>query len=200
MERAMADLRACFVGDSFVAGVGDDSGLGWVGRAVAAARIAGHDLTAYNLGVRRDSSAEIGQRAESELAARLGAGERIAVVFAFGTNDLVRGVSLQDTAANTRALIAASRRAGREAFFVLPPVFTTAKKPAAALRVIAEAIADVCVEEAVPALDLAAVVPDWSVWWAQAAAGDGAHPNAEGYGLIADAFNGWDAWLAWLRG
>ena len=30
------DLRVCFVGDSYVAGVGDTAGLGWVGR------LAGH--------------------------------------------------------------------------------------------------------------------------------------------------------------
>ncbi len=196
----MTDLRACFVGDSFVAGVGDDSGLGWVGRVVAAARSGGHDLTAYNLGVRRDSSAEVLRRADSELAARLGAGDRRAVVFAFGTNDLVRGVGLDETAANARALIGASREAGRAVFFVLPPVFTTAEKPAAALRGIAGALAGVCAAEGVPVLDLAAVVPDWSVWWAQAAAGDGAHPNAEGYGLIAEAFNGWAPWRDWLKG
>jgi hypothetical protein len=29
------DLRACFVGDSFVAGVGDPDHRGWVGRIIA---------------------------------------------------------------------------------------------------------------------------------------------------------------------
>ena len=31
------DLRICFVGDSFVAGTGDETALGWVGRVTATA-------------------------------------------------------------------------------------------------------------------------------------------------------------------
>ena len=31
------DLRVCFVGDSFVAGIGDSSALGWVERVTIAA-------------------------------------------------------------------------------------------------------------------------------------------------------------------
>src|SRR5262249_19732759 len=52
------DLRTCFIGDSYVAGAGDDTGLGWVGRVTARARADGYDLTAYNLGVRRDTAAD----------------------------------------------------------------------------------------------------------------------------------------------
>ena len=55
----MTDLRVVFVGDSFVAGVGDPEGRGWVGRVVAAAHAAGLPLTAYNLGVRRETSADV---------------------------------------------------------------------------------------------------------------------------------------------
>ncbi|WP_347059518.1 hypothetical protein ABC795_03530 [Blastococcus sp. HT6-30] len=46
-----ADLRVCFLGDSSTAGVGDDDGLGWVGRLAASARRYGTALTGYNLGV-----------------------------------------------------------------------------------------------------------------------------------------------------
>jgi hypothetical protein len=49
------DARACFFGDSFRAGVGDEQGLGWVGRVVARARADGFEVTAYNLGVRRQT-------------------------------------------------------------------------------------------------------------------------------------------------
>jgi hypothetical protein len=47
----MADRRILFFGDSLVAGVGDPSGDGWVGRVVAASCAAGLPVTAYNLGV-----------------------------------------------------------------------------------------------------------------------------------------------------
>jgi acyl-CoA thioesterase I len=82
------DLRICFVGDSFVAGAGDETALGWVGRVTAAAWHRGVALTAYNLGVRRDTSADLRRRVEAEVLARLlGAGDAQAVVFSFGAND-----------------------------------------------------------------------------------------------------------------
>lgn len=37
----MDDLRVCFVGDSFVAGVGDPEQLGWAGRVAARTHSAG---------------------------------------------------------------------------------------------------------------------------------------------------------------
>jgi hypothetical protein len=57
-------MRICFVGDSLVNGTGDPVGLGWVGRACAAARRRGHEVTCYNLGIRRDTSADIATVAE----------------------------------------------------------------------------------------------------------------------------------------
>jgi lysophospholipase L1-like esterase len=41
-------IRACFFGDSFVNGVGDNQHLGWVGRFSAAESSRGADLTSYN--------------------------------------------------------------------------------------------------------------------------------------------------------
>lgn len=82
------DLRVCFVGDSFVAGAGDETALGWVGRVTASAWHRGVALTAYNLGVRRDTSADLRRRAQPEILARLlGAGDAQAVLFSFGAND-----------------------------------------------------------------------------------------------------------------
>ena len=59
-------MRICFVGDSFVNGTGDPECLGWPGRICAAARRAGHDVTYYNLGVRRDTSGDVQARWELE--------------------------------------------------------------------------------------------------------------------------------------
>ena len=55
-------MRLCFIGDSLVNGTGDPTGLGWVGRVTASARRRGHDVTTYNLGIRRDTSADIAAR------------------------------------------------------------------------------------------------------------------------------------------
>ena len=64
-------FRVCFIGDSFVLGVGDPDGLGWSGRIAAAARRRGIDITAYNLGVRRETTADIARRWQAEVAPRL---------------------------------------------------------------------------------------------------------------------------------
>ena len=64
-------MRICFIGDSFVQGTGDDACLGWVGRVCAALRQQGRDLTSYNLGIRRDTSADIRQRWQREAQLRL---------------------------------------------------------------------------------------------------------------------------------
>jgi lysophospholipase L1-like esterase len=67
----MATLRICFIGDSFVNGTGDPTCLGWTGRICAAASDRGHDLTYYNLGIRRQTSADIQARWQQEVSLRL---------------------------------------------------------------------------------------------------------------------------------
>jgi lysophospholipase L1-like esterase len=67
----MKDIRICFVGDSYVQGTGDDECLGWAGRLCASARRAGHNITYYNLGVRRETSTDITRRWLAECEPRL---------------------------------------------------------------------------------------------------------------------------------
>jgi acyl-CoA thioesterase I len=76
----------CF-GDSFVAGTGDPSCCGWVGRVAASAWEAGIPLTAYNLGVRREPSTEVVARWRTEALPRLAPGADCRVAFSFGAND-----------------------------------------------------------------------------------------------------------------
>jgi len=52
-------MRICFVGDSFVNGTGDPEYLGWTGIICAVTRSWGYDITYYNLGIRRETSADI---------------------------------------------------------------------------------------------------------------------------------------------
>src|SRR5688500_4352961 len=89
------DIRICFIGDSFVNGTGDDTALGWVGRVCAAARARGVGLTAYNLGIRRDTSLGVLARCEQEWSRRLPVGVDGVdgvdgrIVLSFGVNDTV---------------------------------------------------------------------------------------------------------------
>ena len=101
-----------------VNGVGDAEGLGWRGRAVAAALGAGVELTAYDLGVRRDTSADVRARWEREALARFPPGTERRLLFAFGTNDCATGgedgargprVAPEDALANADAILARAR-------------------------------------------------------------------------------------------
>lgn len=68
------DVGLVFIGDSFVAGYGDPKGLGWVSRVVGRTAHPDLNLTAYNLGVRGQSSADVlaRWRAEGALGGRTG--------------------------------------------------------------------------------------------------------------------------------
>ena len=93
-----ADIRVCFLGDSFTLGQGDDDGLGWVGRVHAAERGRGIDLTSYKLGIRGQTGAEVAARAAREVGERLaGKGERRCVVIACGTNDIFYDRPVEET-------------------------------------------------------------------------------------------------------
>jgi lysophospholipase L1-like esterase len=80
-------MRICFIGDSFVNGTGDPECLGWTGRICVAAQRQGYDITYYNLGVRRETSADIKARWWQEASCRLSQEYDGRVVFSFGTND-----------------------------------------------------------------------------------------------------------------
>ncbi|WP_433600223.1 hypothetical protein ACQPXH_32585 [Nocardia sp. CA-135953] len=73
----------CFIGDSFVAGVGDPQCLGWVGRLAARTYANGRPATSYNLGVRR----QILGRWQTECASRFPDGSDARSVVSFGVND-----------------------------------------------------------------------------------------------------------------
>ncbi|MEV8145550.1 GDSL-type esterase/lipase family protein [Specibacter sp. NPDC078709] len=65
-----AEQQICFVGDSFVAGIGDETALGWTGWLATRQATAGHPVTAYNLGIRGNTSAQILDRIGAEIDQR----------------------------------------------------------------------------------------------------------------------------------
>jgi len=101
----MTDLRICFLGDSLTFGQGDATGLGWPGHVLKAALAEGHDLTAYNLGVRGDTAAQVALRAKAETDARFRSGGSKAVAFSFGANGLFMERPLEETLEALDALL-----------------------------------------------------------------------------------------------
>ncbi|HEX6859000.1 MAG TPA: GDSL-type esterase/lipase family protein [Caulobacteraceae bacterium] len=188
------DLRVCFIGDSYVLGQGDEAAVGWPGRVLAAARAEGADLTAYNLGVRAETGPQIAARLVAEVTPRLSVGDRKAVVIAFGANDISRGVPREDSLAAARRMLAWTAAQGFAAFLLPPPARPHMPEWDAKAAALTEAMAGL----GAPFLNLREAVPDWTLWWDEAAVGDGSHPNGGGYSLISDAFSRWQPWRTWL--
>jgi lysophospholipase L1-like esterase len=169
----MRDLRVMFFGDSFVAGVGDDAGLGWVGRVVAGAFAAGVPVTAYNLGIRRQTSADVLERWRAEARSRVSREAECRVVFSFGANDATvenggPRVSAADSVAGLSQAIDGAAELALPVFIVGPP----------------------------PANDEDQQDRASGTWRREAQAGDGAHPGRDGYALLAALVM--EPWLAWL--
>jgi acyl-CoA thioesterase I len=136
-------MRICFFGDSIVNGTGDPDCLGWVGRVCAGARQRGVDVTGYNLGIRRDTSADILGRWRQEADIRLPAEHARQLVFSFGVNDCIfeNGacrVAPARTISNARAILAAAA--------AYAPTLMIGPAP------IAEAAVNARVQELMPAL------------------------------------------------
>jgi len=199
-------MRICFFGDSFVNGTGDDDALGWVGRIVAEARQGGRDVTAYNLGVRRDTSADVAARWQAEARVRLPPGCDGRLVFAFGANDCASNgvdgrprVSEAESLAHAEAILGTARR-WVPTLMVGPSI--VADDPGANARVsrLSNALATLCERIGVPYLEIAPLLAASPTWTEEALAADGAHPNRGGYALVAGAVSRWPSWRAWLQG
>ncbi|PFG44739.1 lysophospholipase L1-like esterase [Isoptericola jiangsuensis] len=198
MTSGTRDVRVCFVGDSFVAGVGDPTALGWVGRVVAASAARGLPLTAYNLGVRRQTSVEVAARLPAEVAPRLVEAADPRVVLSFGVNDTtaVDGVPRVDPGVTVEALHAAVRAVAPVPVLLVGPPAVVDPAQDARVRHLTAALRSTCGELGVPFVDAHAATVAATVWHREVEAGDGAHPGAGGYALLAAAVTG--PLLDWL--
>ena len=196
----MNDIRICFIGDSYVQGTGDDDCLGWSGRLCVNARRAGHNLTGYNLGVRRETSTDIARRWLGECTARLPATTENHVVFSFGLNDvtLENGaprVTESEALANLRAMLAAAKPRYRT--LVIGPVAVPDVERNAALLRLSDGMAEVAASLGISYLALFPHFVNDAQWLDEVHQNDGAHPRASGYAKIAALIEAWPQW--WFR-
>ena len=194
------DLRICFVGDSYVNGTSDPEYLGWVGRVSVAARHKGYNLTSYNLGIRRETSADIAKRWHQEVQFRLPSSCQPFVVFSFGANDttLENGrlrVAEAQSVENTRKMLRAAKQLSSVALIGPPPNADAEQN--VRIRRLSSLFAEVADSEEVPFLSVFTQLAEDPIWMSEVRAGDGAHPSAAGYARLAALVEAWPNW--WFR-
>lgn len=189
-----------FVGDSFVAGVGDPERRGWVGRLAARSDGEGVPITAYNLGVRRDTSEDVRRRWPDEVAVRRATGSEDRMVLSFGVNDTsidgaVTRVAPARSEANLRAVVDGAAAVGLPLLVVGP---APTGDPAQNHRIAAlnDRFRAACADSGVPYVAVYAALAAEPVWTDEVGRGDGSHPAAGGYALLAELVM--PAWRRWF--
>lgn len=194
-------VRVCFVGDSFVNGTGDPACLGWTGRVCAHASAQGHDVTYYNLGIRRETSSDIRARWRAEVDCRLPREFAGAVVFSFGVNDArVETVSPRVAPKNTvenATEILREAKALWPVLFVGPPPIDDAEQNAR-ISTLDAAMSDAAASLSIPYLSVFDHLAQAPLWMTEVRSNDGAHPSAGGYEAFAQLVRTWPAWQAWF--
>lgn len=191
------DVAVVFLGASLVTGVGDPKGQGWVSRVVGRTHHPDLQLTAYNLGLRGDTSAGALSRWQSEVPLRWQGRAERRLVLSIGTNDITTGVSLARHRLNLANILDDAASSGVATFVVSPP---PTDDPAVndKLGALVDAQGDVCSRRGVPFVDCFAPLLGHDQWEADlAAATVPHHPGQAGYGLIAwlVLHGGWSRWL-----
>ena len=191
-----------FFGDSLVAGVGDPIGAGWVGRTVAASFEADLPITAYNLGIRGETSEQIASRWRAEALPRLLPEMDSRIVLSFGANDTtIEGDRMRVEAGRSAGTLAAildeAAMLGLQAFVVGPAPVDDPEQNRS-IRSLSLLHGGVCAEHEVPFVSVIEALLTSPAWMQQVTASDGAHPGAEGYDAFAQLVLA-DGWLDWLR-
>ncbi|WP_238385120.1 GDSL-type esterase/lipase family protein, partial [Nesterenkonia muleiensis] len=182
------DVRVCFVGDSFVAGTGDPTGLGWVGRVTAQAISRGMRVTTYNLGVRRETSVQISHRILAEVKPRLSDVDAPRVVVSFGVNDTVleHGQSRVQAHEAVTALVNIHQSLAPLPLLMVGPPAIDDNAQNARLEHLNELLRTTAEAHNIAFIDTFHATVTNHSWRDEVRNGDGYHPSANGYQLLAE--------------
>src|SRR5687768_15619150 len=203
MGRGLNDRCILFFGDSFTNAAGDPEGCGWVGLLVAACWQAGLPLTAYNLGVRGESTLDLERRMAAESRPRLIADADNRLVLAVGANDVsldetgAQPISAEESDGALLRVLDAAERMGMTTLVLGPgPAGVTDHDERS--RELERRRARICGERGVRFVPILDELLNAEAWRSEAVANDGIHPRTQGYaalaGLILSA--GFVEWLA----
>lgn len=189
------DRAVYFFGDSFVAGFGDPTGHGWVGRVQAAADLR---FAAVNRGVPGATSIEI-VRSWRAAADRLLADDvtNAAVVFSFGTNDVIAGIDADASLGALADSLDLARTAGMPAFVVGPPPVGDLPEADRRLAALSNRFEELCTQHDVPFVETHTALQAAAAWQRETRGGDGSHPQADGYRELANLVIA-SGFLSWL--
>ncbi len=198
----LPQVRICFLGESFVNGTGDPECLGWTGRICVNAYKKGYEITYYNLGIRRETTAELLSRWSREVSPRLPKEYDGRVVFSFGVNDTTiengkTRVEVTDSIINARNILSEAKELYPILMVSPPPVGD--EKQNKRIADLGKQFAVVCDELNVPYLDVFSILEKSDIWIDEVRTNDGAHPKAAGYAEFAQIVENWDAWLNWFK-
>lgn len=197
----MTSERVVVLGDSFVAGMGDPAGAGWVGRMQRRLDAAGVEVELVRRGVGGDTSVDVERRWAFELSRELGDGGG-RVILSFGANDTT-GFAGRTWIAHDRsvevfeALLDDARARGLPAFVVGIGAVDDPQQNDRS-RALERAFGRACAARGVPFVPVLDALIDDGTWMLDAAAGDGVHPGAAGYEVLCElvATGGLLEWLA----
>jgi len=193
----MEDIRICYIGDSFVKGTGDPKKLGWTGRLSLTSQNSQREITHYNLGVRRDTSADILARWELEAHVRLPSFSINCVVFSFGVNDTVveNGrvrVSLIDSMKNTREILGIAKVKYNVLMIGPPPIDDEYQN--IRIKAYDEAYSTVCQMLGVNYLSIFDKLIEDEIWIKEIKSNDHIHPKENSYELLSEYIYNWKGW------
>jgi acyl-CoA thioesterase-1 len=180
------DIRICFVGDSLVNGTGDETALGWSGRLCVAANQR-RQITYYNLGIRRETSADIRQRWQRECAPRLPEGCDARVVLSYGVNDTVLEgdaprVEAGQSLANMRSIVGS---AGHYRMLMVGPPPVGDPEQNRRIARLSWAFAEEAKRLGIGYVELFTPLAVDTKYMREIGENDGAHPRSTGYARIA---------------
>lgn len=181
------DIRICFIGDSLVAGVGDEQALGWAGRLCREANLAGTQVTYYNLGIRRNTSVDVLNRWRAECEPRLPDTCDGRIVLSFGVNDTavengkVR-VEFDKSVATMRQLLIDTQH--YSPIFIGPPAVANEEQNQR-IEALTQAYQQVANELGVPFIALFSHLINDQAYKQSVIDFDGSHPRQAGYEKMA---------------
>jgi acyl-CoA thioesterase I len=187
----MSGACILFFGDDVIAGSGDRSHRGIVGRLLTTATEAGLDVAAYNLGVIGDTSVGVLRRWRKEASPRVHEHPGWQPVFSFGANDVAR----LDVATSLQAMqkiAVRTREQGLVPLVIGPPPWGGVLRRDGVVA-LSQRFADMCEQHEVAYCETAATLCTSAAWNAGL---DGERLGSGAYDELGRVVR--DNWLTWL--